>query len=66
MKIQVRQKYEELIPGNQYTLVHEGRDYYQVKVKGQAKFVPKWVFEGKIAREYQKEEVEDEFFLLGE
>lgn len=67
MKITVKQEYSGLIPGNDYTLVKEGRDYNQIKVKGQSQVVPKWVFEGKLHRKYEKEEQEEEsYFMLGE
>lgn len=66
MKITAINEYAGLIPGNDYTLVKEGRDYNQIKVKGQSQVVPKWVFEGKLHRKYQKEETEEyEDFMLG-
>ena len=34
-----------IIEGNEYSLVSEGKDYYNVKCRGQSMHVAKWVFD---------------------
>ena len=60
MKLIAKQKYANIIPGNGYTLIKEGLDFTEIKVKGSSQCVPKWVFEGKIDRKFLPRE-EDEY-----
>lgn len=65
MRMTAKKQYSNIIPGNEYTLLNENPDNFEVKVKGRPQFVPKWVFEGKLDRRFEVEdEPEDEFYQM--
>jgi hypothetical protein len=60
-KITANHTHHPILQGNEYSLICEGRDFYNVKCRGQSVYVDKWIFDSpaKVIPKWILEQMED-------